>query len=201
MIKKMARGPSKYTDIQIVRGLLELDSSITAYVFYDRCYPLFKHLYTNYYTDCKTCLDLAHEIYVLIMLPSPENHRSKLQSFSFKSSFETWLSVVSHNYCFSKFKKRVDLSPSNIVSPSDRLLEGRESNGIDIRSISKSDIEAVLKIMPNERYRTIIRLIYLEGKDNDETATILGMNKDNLYNKHLLAKVQFENALKKEGLL
>lgn len=192
---------SLYTDAEIVNGLINLDPAISAYVFYNRCYPLFKHLYSSYYTDCKTCLDLAHEIYILIMMPSTQSGKSKLQTFAFRSSFDTWLSVVSHNYCYAKFKKRIDTSAPIDFVLGDRFHGDSLSIGTDISSISKSDIETVLEMMPNERYRDIIRLIYLEGKDNDETAIQLGMKKSNLYNKHLLAKAQFEKVLKQEGLI
>lgn len=200
----MAKKPSLYTDLEIVTGLLHLDPVITSYVLYERCYPLFKHLFSSYYTDCKTCIDLAHEIYVLIMVPGPKSHRSKLQSFEFRSSFDTWISVVSHNYCYAKFKKRIDISTDiediknkagDSFSPSGSSLE------LDIRSISTSDLDTVIGLMPNLRYQNIIRLIYLEGKDYDETAQSLGMSKSNLYNKHILAKEQFVKILKKEGLL
>ena len=36
---------------------------------------------------------------------------------------------------------------------------------------------------------------------NEETAELLGMSMDNYYNKHKLAKEQFTNVLKKEGLI
>ena len=198
----MAKTPSIYTDREIVNGLLEMDPTITSYVFYQRCYPLFKHLYSSYYTDCKTCLDLAHEIYVLIMAPGPKSGRSKLQTFSFQSSFDTWVSVVSHRYCYAKYKKRVELEPELNRTSRDRKQEEPSSNpDVDLNSISKQDIQAVVGFMPNKRYQTIIRLIYLEEKDNDETAVALGMSKDNLYNKHILAKAQLIKIMKREGLL
>lgn len=192
---------SLYTDAEIVNGLINLDPAISAYVFYNRCYPLFKHLYSSYYTDCKTCLDLAHEIYILIMMPSTQSGKSKLQTFAFRSSFDTWLSVVSHNYCYAKFKKRIVLESESVSQISDRKKEEAQSIGIDMTAISRADIETVLELMPNKRYQAIIRMIYLEGKDNDETAQELGMSKTNLYNKHILAKNQFEKVMKREGLL
>ena len=52
--------------------------------------------------------------------------------------------------------------------------------------------------MPNKRYRNIIRLRYLEQKTNEETAEALGMTMDNYYNKHKLAKAQYEKVCRKE---
>ena len=56
-------------------------------------------------------------------------------------------------------------------------------------------------MMPNLRYRNLIELRYVKEKTNEETADILGMTMDNYYNKHKLAKAQFCNILRKEGLL
>lgn len=178
-----------------------MDPEITSYVFYKRCYPLFKYLFSSYYTDCKTCLDLAHEIYLLIMIPGPKTGMSKIQSFGFKSSFETWLSVVSHNYCYNKYKKKVNLEPDSGKLTGDRYSSEQNSIDIDMSSISRNDIQTVLGLMPNKRYQSIIRLIYLEGKDNDETAKELGMSKNNLYNKHILAREQFKRIMIREGLI
>jgi len=197
----MTKNSSLYTDVELVEGLVNLDPGITSYVFYQRCYPLFKHLFYSYYTDCKTCLDLAHEIYILIMLPGPQSGKSKLQTFEFRSTFDTWLSVVSHHYCFTKYKKRVVFEYESSDKDSDRKRDETQSIAIDMSSISRSDIETVIGLMPNKRYQAIIRLIYLEGKDNDETALELGMSKSNLYNKHILARIQFERVMKREGLL
>ena len=197
----MAKGPALYTDSEMVAGLLDLDPAITSYVFYNRAYPLFKHLFLSYYTDCNTCLDLAHEIYVFIMIPGPKTGKSKLQSFGFKSSFETWLSVVSHNYCYAKYKKRVILESEKEPTRGDSLQIGEESIDIDMKAISHNDIITILSLMPNKRYQQIIRLLYIDGKDNDETANVLGMSKANLYNKHILAKAQFVKIMKREGLV
>ena len=52
--------------------------------------------------------------------------------------------------------------------------------------------------MPNKRYAELIRLKYLELKTNEETAIALGMTMDNYYNKHKLAKEQYERIFRKE---
>ena len=56
-------------------------------------------------------------------------------------------------------------------------------------------------MMPNSRYRELIRYRYVEEKTNEETAELLGMSMDNYYNKHRLAKEQLKRILRKEGLV
>ena len=65
--------------------------------------------------------------------------------------------------------------------------------------MDKDDLNAILALMPNKRYSMIIRLRYLEGMSNEETATALQMSLDNYYNKHMRAKKQFNEILNKEG--
>ena len=69
---------------------------------------------------------------------------------------------------------------------------------MNFSGINRMDVNAVLRMMPNKRYSTLIRLRYLEGLSNEETAEVMCMTIDNYYNKHKLAKTQFEQILRKE---
>ena len=60
------------------------------------------------------------------------------------------------------------------------------------------DISRLLSLMPTERYRQIIRMVYLEDRSFEEVAAILKMSIDNFYNKHRLAKLQYLAVLQKE---
>jgi DNA-directed RNA polymerase specialized sigma subunit len=76
-----------------------------------------------------------------------------------------------------------------------------QSLDVDFNSIYSDDVKKILEMMPNERYRRLIELRYVKEKTNEETAMALEMTMDNYYNKHKLAKAQFCNILRKEGLL
>lgn len=41
-----------YEDLQIAEALIKRDNMVTRKYFYQQCYPLFKSIYDNYYTDC-----------------------------------------------------------------------------------------------------------------------------------------------------
>jgi DNA-directed RNA polymerase specialized sigma24 family protein len=111
-----------------------------------------------------------------------------------------WLKIIAENYCKQLFRTKVDIFESLEID-SDRFVFNNESISIDFRSINVSDVIRVLEMMPNTRYRNLIEQRYVEEKTNEETASILGMTMDNYYNKHKLAKAQFCNILRKEGLL
>lgn len=188
------------TEKEIVDAILGRDALITRLYFYEKCYPLFKACYDRYYTDCETCVEFINQIYLLIMTPRKTTRVSPLQTFGFRCSFPMWLKIIAENYCMNLFKKKMNISESFEVD-SDRFASGDDSLEMDLRSIYAADLKRILEMMPNERYRHLIELRYVEEKTNEETALALGMTMDNYYNKHKLAKAQFCNILRKEGLL
>lgn len=188
------------TDKEIVEAILNRDATITRLYFYEKCYPLFKACYDKYYTDCETCLEFINQIYLLIMTPRKTTGEAPLQSFGFRCTLTMWLKILAENYCKQLFKVKIDFSDSEIAT-SDRFIPTEGSLELDFSTIYSSDVKRVLEMMPNARYSRLIELRYVEEKTNEETAMALEMTMDNYYNKHKLAKAQFCNILKKEGLL
>ena len=82
---------------------------------------------------------------------------------------------------------------------SDRKSDESLSNPIDFSDMNRADVETLLSLMSNVRYRNIIRLLYLEQKSHKETAEALGMSMDNYYNKRILAEKQFKQVCRKEA--
>lgn len=184
------------SDKEIVELIIERDSTVTRLFLYEKCFPLFKANYDRYYTDCDSCLEFINEIYLYLLTPRDKTGRNPLNSFGFSCSLEYWLKIVVENYCHQLYKKRK--IETEKINYTDRFTD--YSVTIDINSINKSDIEKVLNMMANKRYRELIRYRYIEQKTNEETAALLSMNMDNYYNKHKLAKEQFTQVLSKEGL-
>ena len=69
---------------------------------------------------------------------------------------------------------------------------------LDVNDLNREDVRKLLGLMPNSSYRELIRLRYLEQKDNEETARILGVTMGNYYNMHKRAKEQFVFYCRKE---
>ena len=82
---------------------------------------------------------------------------------------------------------------------SDRMGDEALSNPIDFSDMNRVDVEVLLGLMSNVRYRNIIRLLYLEQRSHKETAEALGMSMDNYYNKRILAERQFKQVCRKEA--
>lgn len=189
------------TDKAIVEAIMRRDSKTTIDFFYTRCYPLFKAVYDNYYTDCGSCIEFINEIYIHILTPDKETGMCKLQKFRFESTFFTWLKTVCVFYCYKRFSKKTQME-------TDRISEFFDDKGVRLpvvsdsynmeESLQRDDVETILRLMPNRRYSMLIRLRYLDEHTNEETANILGMNMNTFYNKHKCAKEQFIKTLKKE---
>ncbi len=188
----------------IVNAILLRDQRITQQYLYIKCYPLFKSVYDNYYTDSQSCLEFINEIYVHLLTPNKNTGLCKLQTFQFGSTFTTWLKTVAVYYCYEHYRRKQKISfiEEKIETDSyqsDRFDQFAASMYTEESIMSRDDLEAILGLMPNKRYSMIMRLRYLEGLSNEETASALQMSMDNYYNKHMRAKKQFNETVNKEG--
>lgn len=188
------------SDKEIVEAIINRDTNITKEYLYHRYYPLFNAIFNKYYTDCENTIELINEIYLYILLPNKESHKSKLQNFGFRCSFTMWLKIVTENYCHQLYAKR-SVIDENIFVESDRLDIRDDSFIINNKNLDMADVKKILAMMPNPRYRELIEFHYLEEKSNEETAQLLAMSMANYYNCHKRAKEQYCEIMRKEGLL
>lgn len=194
-------------DILIAKALIARDNIVTKKYLYIQCYPLFKSIFERYYTDCATCKDFIDEMYLVVLSPSKTTGKCQMENFKGESTLAKWLKTACLFYCYAKFEKRlptVDIVKFNgedadsDSDANDRFIDKRNSINIDFSSINRTDVERILCLMPNIRYRNLIRMRYLEQKSNEETAEALGMSMDYYYNKHKLAKEQYIRVWRKE---
>jgi len=196
-------------DLKIAKSLINRDERVTRRYYYEQCYPLFKSIYDNYYTDCKCCKEFMDEIYVTVLAPSKTTGKCQMENFRGESTLASWLKTACLYYCYNKYelKKRIPVYeplPYNTEKDEnddvfgDRSKMEELSNPIDFSGMNRSDVEALLSLLPNARYRRLIRLRYLDQRSNEETANELGMSMDNYYNVHLRAKAQYNEVCRKE---
>ena len=197
-----------HEDLQIAKALIKRDNLVTRKYFYQQCYPLFKSIYDNYYTDCASVKEFIDEIYVLALAPSKTTGKCQLENFRGESTLTSWLKTACLYYCYNKYELKERMPKYEpLVSGNDEKDEESTdrtdaiygSNDIDFDNLNRQDGLAILSLMPNKRYRNIITMRYLEQKTNEETAEALGMTMDNYYNKHKLAKEQYERVWRKEA--
>lgn len=194
-------------DLEIAAAILKRDEVITRSFFYKECYPLFRAIYQNYTTDCASCLEFINEIYLLIMTPSKKTGRCQLENYRGESSLKTWLKVTALYYCYAQYDKKErmpmmePLNNENSEQNDDVLdifVGKSESIELDMDNLNRQDIETLLKLMPNLRYRELIRMRYIEHLSNEDVAKELGMSMDNYYNSHKRAKEQYLAIYRKE---
>lgn len=194
-------------DLRIANSLINRDEQITRKYFYQQCYPLFKSIYDNYYTDCISCKEFIDEIYIVILAPSKITGKCQMENFRGESTLASWIRTACLYYCYKQFetKKKIpkyERLPYTNVKDDDDTSDRNDaiygSIDIDFTNLNRQDALIILKQMPNKRYSELIRLRYLEYKTNEETAKALGMTMDNYYNKHKLAKEQYEQIYRKE---
>lgn len=195
-----------YEDLRIAKALIRRDERVTRKYFYQKYYPLFKSIYDNYYTDCETCKEFIDEIYIVVLAPSKATGKCQMENFRGESKLVTWIKTVCLFYCYKRFETREKMPKyESIVQSADKDDEDSDrseaiygSLELDFTHLNRQDALTILKQMPNKRYSELIRLRYLEQKTNEETAMALGMTMDNYYNKHRLAKAQYEQIFRKE---
>ena len=199
-----------HEDLQIAKALIKRDNLVTRKYFYQQCYPLFKSIYDNYYTDCTNCKEFIDEIYIVVLAPSKTTGKCQMENFRGESTLTSWLKTACLYYCYKKYDAKGQMpvyEPLIFLNNQEKEDDGgrdEEKFGsieIDFNNLNREDALAILKRMPNKRYSEIIRLRYLELLTNEETANELGMTMDNYYNKHKLAKAQYIRIQRKEVLL
>lgn len=194
-------------DLRIAQSLINKDEQITRKYFYQQCYPLFKSIYDNYYTDCENCKEFIDEIYIVVLAPSKATGKCQMENFRGESTLTSWLKTACLYYCYKQFElkekmpkyERIRPSLKNEDDDSDRNDAIYGSIEIDFTNLNRQDALTILKQMSNKRYSELIRLRYLEQMTNEETAKALGMTMENYYNKHKLAKKQYEQIFRKEA--
>ena len=201
--------PKIFTEDLLVRdALLRHDGKVTRMFFYQQCYPLFKSIYDNYYTDCACVKEFIDEIYVLALAPSKTTGKCQLENFRGESTLTSWLKTACLYYCYNKYelKERMPIYEPIVSGNDEKNDESTDrtdsiygSTDIDFDNLNRQDALAILSLMPNKRCRSLITMRYLEHKTNEETAEALGMTMDNYYNKHKLAKEQYEHVWRKEA--
>lgn len=194
-------------DLQIAKSLIVRDETVTRKYFYQQCYPLFKSIFDNYYTDCANVKEFIDEMYIIVLAPSKLTGKCQMENFRGESTLTSWLKTACLFYCYKQFeikgkmprKERLPLSnvddDDDVGDRADSIYGSLE---IDFSNINRQDAQVIIKQMPNKRYGELIRLRYLELMTNEETAKALGMSMENYYNKHKLAKAQYERIFRKE---
>lgn len=194
-------------DLQIAHALLQKDNAVSKSFWYRDCFALFMSIFKNYDTGCTDCMEFMNEIYLLVLTPSPATGKCQLENYKGESSLKTWLKTVCLYYCYRQHKlaslmpeyEPIRTNDEFSESDGDRMEGVFGSTMIDLSDVDRDDLLAIVAMMPNKRYARLMELRHVEQFSDSETAEAMGMTMSNYYNKHRLAKEQFEKMYRKEA--
>ena len=121
-----------------------------------------------------------------------------LQDFHYRSTFGAWLKKIVINKSINVLRKRrldlVDIEQSNaFVVPEEEAIDEHEIQ------YKIKEIKNAITRLP-DGYRTVLSLYLLEGYDQEEIATILGITHTTVRTQYIRAKQKLLYLLKEGGL-
>lgn len=175
----------RYSDKEIVEGILAGNHQIFASFFCNDCKGLFYYIYSQI-TDYRY---EPNEIANDIILYLSEKNWHKLRMFDFRSKLITWLTVVAVRFYRKKMTGVIDM-PNE-----DPLKHKHKTDHYDTPVDSLEaymDIHNGLSRMPNSRYRMVIQQLDLYEVKPEELAKEMNITTANLYNIHRRALQQLK---------
>ncbi len=174
----------KYSDKEIVEGIISGNHQIFTSFFCNDCKGLFFYIHTHICNHSFEVNEIANEIIIYLS----NNGWSKLRTFDYRSKLITWLTVVAIRY-YRKIMRGV------IEVPSDSTLivqtNLHSTNDADLKE-AQIDVYRGLNRMPNQRYRMVIEKLDLLDMEPETLAAEMKISTANLYNIHRRALQQFK---------
>ena len=163
------------TDQQIIDGLLSKDEKLTHDFFHVWCRPLISSLIHKVFDYPVDYDEIVDELYLYLM----EKDGRRLRTFQGRSTIYQWLKCVATRF----FLGKRDSGEVIEDAASDTLysLEKSHADSVEEETIKK-DVQKMLGLMRNSRYRLVIQRLFLEGYNYEELAVELNTSVANLYN-------------------
>lgn len=180
----------KYTDKEIVDGLIANDENIIRHFFLEKCAPMLGYIIKKVYAYRVERDELVSELFIYLQ----ENNWHKLRQFDFRSKLTTWLSVVAVRFFIKKRNLLIESDEKNT------LIDQIKESGYDpVKDMFiKMDVRHALERMPNARYREVLYEWFINGMEPEELADRMNITLANLYNLKLRAVQQIAEIIKKE---
>lgn len=162
------------TDQELVAGLIERNAEITHRFFFMTARPMLLMIMRRVFDHAPDYDEIVNELYVYLI----KNDCAKLRLFSFESSFMTWLKVVATRY-FLRYRDNIVEDRS--TEPESPSAAEPHDNPVE-KADARIDIETLLGLVANERYRWVIRRLFIDEILPDKVAAEMGITLENLYN-------------------
>lgn len=181
-------------DRELVGLLLANDQEAVEYVFFHRCNGMFAHIINSVFQSQGKKEELISEFYIYLS----ENDWKRLRQFEFKSSLNTWLTVIAVRF----YRKKQAIQTKILVVEPQLIVETQknESDDYDVfHEMTRLDLyKAIDKLSkPRERYAL---LADLTGKSAEEIAAEMGCTISAVYNLTKKARMELRTLLKDKEL-
>lgn len=172
----------RLTDQKIVDALIKRDGQVTHDFFFVWCRPLLYSLIRRVFDYEVDYDELVNELYIHLM----DDDARRLRTFSGRSSVYQWLKSVALRFFIEKRDKIIENKAGEPLYGED---EPRE-DPVPAQD-AKSDLQKLLKMMPDDRYRYVLEQHYLLDVEYEKIAAALDTSPANVYNikKRALAKL------------
>ncbi len=182
------------SDRELVALLLANDQEAVEYVFFHRCNGMFAHIVNSVFQSQGKKEELISEFYLYLS----ENDWQRMRQFEFKSSLNTWLTVIAVRF----FRKKRTIQ-TKILTVEPQMVEELQKNEVDdfnvFQEMSRLELyKAIDKLSkPRERYAL---LADLTGKSAEEIAAEMGCTVSAVYNLTKKARMELKTLLKDKEL-
>ncbi len=181
-------------DRELVGLLLANDQEAVEYVFFHRCNGMFAHIIHSVFQSQGKKEELITEFYLYLC----ENEWNRLRKFEFKSSLNTWLTVIAVRF----FRKKQAIQTKMIVVEPQLIVETQKDEADDydvLNEMSRLELyKAIDKLSkPRERYAL---LADLTGISAEEIAADMGCTVSAVYNLTKKARMELRTLLKDKEL-
>ena len=180
------RQQPKYTDQQIIEGILANDERIIQHFFFRECKPLFAYIVRSVFDGRQEINELINELYLYLQ----HDDWYKVRQFDYRSKLITWISVVAIRFFQKKRALMIDSDP--IETLYDQNTFWQETG---ISQDRRMDVRKAINQMPNERYRYVIVELELKEREPEELAKEMNITIDNLYNIRRRARLQLRTIM------
>lgn len=182
------------SDHELVTLLLANEQEAVEYVFFHRCNGMFAHIINSVFQSQGKKEELISEFYIYLS----ENDWKRLRQFEFKSSLNTWLTVIAVRF----YRKKQAIQTKILVVEPQLIVETQknESDDYDVfHEMTRLELyKAIDKLSkPRERYAL---LADLTGKSAEEIAAEMGCTVSAVYNLTKKARMELRTRLKDKEL-
>jgi RNA polymerase sigma-70 factor, ECF subfamily len=119
-----------------------------------------------------------------------------LRTFKQGSKFSTWIFAITYHACCDRLNRRKHFSGEELPDRADAA-PGPEHQAIALDEAAR--LRAAIDALP-EKYRTVITLFHLQGKQYEEIATVLGLPMGTVKTHLFRAKEQLRRLLSGMGV-